>query len=102
MLTHFITVGQVLDAPGGRAVLERFLPQAVDRADVRELLILFFLRVTPGLRDDEQARAAFWAEIDALMSPIILREHAAAITPSPVDVGAARSSARWRRRAAGE
>jgi hypothetical protein len=95
VLTHFITVGQVLDAPGGRAVLERFLPQAVDRADVRELLVLFFLRVTPGLRDDEQARAEFWAEIDALMEPVILRPHAAAVAPSPVGVSAPRASAPW-------
>ncbi|XVV10127.1 DUF5605 domain-containing protein [Actinoplanes sp. CA-131856] len=95
MLTHLITVGQVLDAPGGRPVLERYLPQTVDRPELRELLVVLFLRATPGLRDDEAAREAFWAEIDALMSPILLHEHDAAITPSPVDAGATRSSAPW-------
>ncbi|BBH63322.1 hypothetical protein ACTI_00070 [Actinoplanes sp. OR16] len=94
MITHFITVGQVLDAPGGRAVLEKYLPATVDRDDVRDILVLFFLRVTPGLRDDEAARTTFWEQIDAVMAPIILREHAGAITPSPVP-SSPRASAPW-------
>ena len=94
MLTHLITVGQVLDAPGGRAVLERYLPATVDRADVREILVVLFLRVTPGLRDDKAAREAFWAEIDELMAPIIRRRHAVAIAPVAADP-APRASAAW-------
>ena len=100
MLTPLITLGQVLDAPGGRALLERHLPAeltASTTTDLREFLVASVLRVTPGLRDDPVNRDAFWAELDAVMAPVLLHEHAAAITPLP-HVGEAvrpRASAPW-------
>ena len=98
MLTPLIDFGQVLDAPGGRAVLERYLPATltVDPAPLRSLLIGAFMRVTAGLRDDVEARAAFWADIDAVLAPILLRPHPPAPTPVPADPEAMTSSAPWR------
>jgi len=99
-LIPMMTLGQVLDAPGGRAVLERYLlPEVTDPVtpDLRELLLGSFLRVTPGLRDDAARRDRFWAEVDAVMEPVLRREHADAVSPlAPVEgVAASRSSARW-------
>ena len=82
MLTPLITFGQVLDAPGGRAVLERHLPGVADApatADLRPLLVGAFLRVTPGLRDDPAARERFWAEVDEVMAPVLFHPHAEAV-----------------------
>ena len=98
MLTHLISLGQILDAPGGRSVLKRRLPTALaasDKADLRQFLVGSFLRVTPGLRDDAEARAAFWAEIDEVMRPVLLRPHTtveAKAAPNPL---VSRSSAPW-------
>ena len=89
MLTPLITFGQVLDAPGGRAVLERHLPGVADApatADLRHLLVGAFLRVTPGLRDDPAARERFWAEVDEVMAPVLFHPHVeavAAVAPGP-------------------
>jgi hypothetical protein len=100
MLTPLITLGQVLDAPGGRAFLERHLPPEVTARktpDLQEVLVGAVLRVTPGLRDDPVNREAFWAELDVVIAPVLLREHAAAITPL-LPVGEAvrpRASAPW-------
>jgi hypothetical protein len=54
MLTPLLTFGQVLDAPGGRTVLERHLPGAMAApvAKLRPIMLSLFLRVTPSLRDD--------------------------------------------------
>ncbi|MEV4579966.1 DUF5605 domain-containing protein [Nonomuraea jabiensis] len=96
MLTPLVTLGQVLDAPGGRALLERHLPEAVlDQPGLRVLLIGAFLRVAPGLRDDEAARELFWNEIDKVMAPILLHEHAPAVTPAAPDPSAPRATAAW-------
>lgn len=97
MLTPLITLGQLLDAPGGRAVLERHLPAvaALDRAEPRILLVGAFLRVAPGLRDDAAARELFWAEVDKVMAPILLHEHAPAVVPAAADPSAPRATASW-------
>ncbi len=82
MLTPLITFGQVLDAPGGRAVLERHLPGAADApatADLRSSSVGAFLRVTPGLRDDPAARERFWAEVDEVMAPVLFHQHVDAV-----------------------
>ena len=98
MLTPLINFGQVLDAPGGRAVLEKHLPTTltVDPTPLRELLVGALLPVTPGLRDDDRARAAFWADIDEVMAPILLRPHPPVPVPVPADQASPRSSAPWR------
>lgn len=90
MLVPTITLGQVLDAPGGAALLRRHFPQAgaIDRPELRGLLIGSFLRVTPGLRDDAAARDAFWVDVDELMTPILLPE------PVPTPVAAVTAQAR--------
>ena len=74
MLTPLLTFGQVLDAPGGREVLERHLPDAVavPSADLRPVMLQLFLRVTPGLRDDPKAREHFWADVDEVMCSVLL------------------------------
>src|SRR6478752_8895888 len=80
MLTPLITLGQVLDSPAGRAVLDRYLPGVADApVEWHSQLIGAFLRVTPVLRDDVDARDAFWAEIDEVMTPVLLDNH-----PGPV------------------
>lgn len=95
MLTPLITLGQVLDAPGGPAVIDRHLPAIAgsDTAELRELLVGAFARVTPGLRDDQAARDAFWADIDEVMAPILLHHHPLP-APAPPAAGE-RASARW-------
>lgn len=97
MLTPLITLGQVLDAPGGQAVLERHLPDTIAALgdDLRPLLVGAFLRVTPGLRDDTAARERFWSEIDTVMAPVLLHPHAGAIAPTTVDTSVPRASAPW-------
>jgi hypothetical protein len=67
MLTPLITLGQVPDAPGGRAFLElHFSADIVTPAmrEMRELLAGAFMRVTPALRNDSASRDAFWAELE--------------------------------------
>ena len=87
MLTPLITFGQVLDAPGGRAVLERHLPDAVDapaaRGSPSPVCVGAFLRVTPGLRDDPRAREQFWAEVDEVMAPVLFPAHAERLAGRP-------------------
>ncbi|MET1006920.1 MAG: hypothetical protein ABWX96_15340, partial [Propionibacteriaceae bacterium] len=86
MLTPLISLGQVLDAPGGRAALERHLPGVVDSPatpNFRHLLLGAFLRVTPGLRDDPAAQERFWAEVDEAMAPVLFRTHAEAVAAAP-------------------
>jgi hypothetical protein len=98
MLTPLITLGQVLDAPGGRVLLERHLPAALvtaHTADLRDLLIGAFLRVTPGLREDAAARDAFWAEVDEVMAPVLLRPHTVAELHAVPDPSLPRASAPW-------
>jgi hypothetical protein len=97
VLTPLIRFGQVLDAPGGRAVLERHLPAAMaaDGAELRDMLVGSFLWVTPGLRNDPAARAAFWAEVDEVMAPVLLRTHTNAVASTVPDPSGPRSSATW-------
>jgi hypothetical protein len=98
MITPVITFGEVLTAPGGRAVLERHLPDAVaalGRTDLRPFLVGAFLRVTPALRDDAAARERFWAEIDRVMEPVLRQGHPDAAAPAAADLSAPRASATW-------
>ena len=70
-------------------MLERHLPGVTDApatADLDQLLVGAFLRVTPGLRDDPAARERFWAEVDEVMAPVLFHTHAKAVdavTPVP-------------------
>jgi hypothetical protein len=98
MLTPLITLGDLLDAPGGRAVLERHIPDAADPSDpqLRSLLIGAFMRITPGLREDVSARETFWADVDAVMAPVLLREHPDVVSaPAEAQAPAPRASASW-------
>jgi hypothetical protein len=99
LLTPLINFGQVLDAPGGRAVLERHLPGVVDSPatpDLRHLSVGAFLRVTPGLRDDPVARERFWAEVDEVIAPVLFHPHAEAVaTLVSTDGATSRASAPW-------
>jgi Domain of unknown function (DUF5060) len=97
MLTPLLTFGQVLDAPGGRTVLERHLPGAMAApvAKLRPIMLSLFLRVTPSLRDDPKAQERFWTEVDEVMGPVLFPEHVehlAAAAPNPM---VTRASAPW-------
>jgi hypothetical protein len=66
VLTPLITLGQLLDAPGGRTIVEQYLMLDVSldvRPELRELLLNAFIRVTPGLRDEPAHRDRFWSEV---------------------------------------
>ncbi len=101
MITPLLTLGQLLDAPGGRAIIERYL--AIDISgdvlpELRELLLVAFLRVTPGLRDDPAHRDRFWSEVETVMAPILLHDHAGEVSV-PVraeNCARPRASAPWR------
>jgi Domain of unknown function (DUF5060)/Domain of unknown function (DUF5605)/Protein of unknown function (DUF4038) len=97
MLTPLLTFGQVLDAPGGRTVLEQHLPDAVAApvADLRPIMLSLFLRVTPGLRDDPMARMRFWAEVDEVMGPVVFPEHVEHLPAAAPDPTATPASAPW-------
>jgi hypothetical protein len=95
LLTPLISFGQVLDAPGGRAILERHFPAEVAaRTDLRSLPLGAFARVTPGLRDDPAAREAFWAEVDAVMAPVVFWLHTDLVAEPP-EATASSGSATW-------
>jgi hypothetical protein len=99
MLTPVVFLGELLDAPGGRAVAERYLsPDVVSHVtpELREMLVGSFFRVTPGLRDDIERQDAFWAEVDAVMAPILQRDHSGErVAPPSQRSEGLRSSARW-------
>jgi hypothetical protein len=105
MLTPLITLGQLLDAPGGRRFFEEQVPHAaaaLDRPELRELLVSSFIRVTPTLRDDQHAQDRFWDAIDSIMAPILVRERSSTVQPARARIGGERSSwtlvglpARW-------
>ena len=51
MITPLVTLSQVLEAPGGRALLERHLPAELTTrvaTDLRDFLVGSVLQVTPG------------------------------------------------------
>ena len=97
MLTPLLTFGDVLDAPGGHAVLERHLPDAVAApgADLRPVMLQLFLPVTPGLRDDPEARQRFWADVDEVMSAGPVPRAGRARRGGRIDSEATRASAPW-------
>ena len=97
MLTPLLTFGDVLDAPGGHAVLERHLPDAVAApgADLRPVMLQLFLPVTPGLRDDPEARQRFWADVDEVMRPVLFPEQVEHVAAAASDSEATRASAPW-------
>jgi hypothetical protein len=99
VLTPVMNLGQLLDAPGGRSVLERHAPSTLgvlDAPGFRDQLIGALMRVTPTLRDDQAARDQFWADVDAVLEPVLRHPHAPGATPSPVEPAGPAGSAPWR------
>ena len=100
MLSPLVTLNQVFDAPGGRDVVARHLGAVVAAAPTdagyRHLQIGAFMRITPGLRDDAAARESFWADVDRVIAPVLLRGHPDhAIQAHPPASAGSRGSAPW-------
>src|SRR5687767_5164068 len=61
-----------------------------------ELNLDAFFRVTPGLRDDPAHRDRFWSDVDAVMGPILLHDHAGEAGAPLRSAAGERASAPWR------
>jgi hypothetical protein len=87
VLPPVINLGQLLDAPGGRAVAAQYLTADVLAADhpfLRELLVGAYMRVTPDLRDDPSRRDAFWRDIESVLGPVLRLDP----EPTPLETAA--------------
>jgi hypothetical protein len=96
-LPPLFTFGQLLDAPDGAAVLEKYLPDvlATAAAEVRPLLLASFLPVTAGLRDDPAARDAFWDEVREVLSAPPASEREALLRRTAPPAQGEPASATW-------